>query len=293
MENTIECYRFVGEDLTSVNGELSWTIGEWSKVSGPIVCCSNGLHAAPTPRDSFRNVYGQRWFIAEARGEIDRQREKFAAAEMRLVREIPGVVLRRFAVWCAEDSLQHLGTRDPNDDRISQCVQATDKYLNGELSVEELRSFRQAAAGALADGSATGRPVAAAIAASCAADGDAAAWTAAAVAAAYAAHAAAEAVVAADALVSAHAAVSAVASGIAAAVAADHAALAAHTAASAGAVAHAAAVAAARGVPAADTASDPYFAAFNGFAVHPHDAYYESQNTKLLEFIDRFGSETV
>lgn len=110
---TIECYRFVQDDLTSANGDVSWRIGEWNQASGTIRCCSNGLHASLTPRDSLRNVYGRRWFIAEARGEISRQANKFAASEMRLVEEIPVAVLRRFAVRCAKDGLDYLEQRHP------------------------------------------------------------------------------------------------------------------------------------------------------------------------------------
>ena len=91
---TIKCYRFVKDDLSSENGQMTWEIGEWNKVSGKITCCSNGLHASLTPRDSMRNVYGQRWFISEARGEIDKLDSKFAAREMRIIQEIPTEVLQ-------------------------------------------------------------------------------------------------------------------------------------------------------------------------------------------------------
>ncbi|WP_157668686.1 DUF7666 domain-containing protein [Lachnoclostridium phytofermentans] len=50
MSETTKCYRFVKDDMTSENGSFSWEIGEWNQVSGELVCCSNGLHAAQ--RDS-------------------------------------------------------------------------------------------------------------------------------------------------------------------------------------------------------------------------------------------------
>ncbi|WP_329255154.1 hypothetical protein OG223_29795 [Streptomyces sp. NBC_01478] len=286
---TIECYRFVEDDLTSANGDVSWRIGEWQRTSGPIRCCSNGLHAAPTPRDSLRHVYGRRWFLAEARGGISRQTHKFAASEMRLVEEIPAAVLRRFAVRCAQDALDRLERRHPLDARVRQCLRATEDFLDGGLGEGDLIEGRRAAGGAIAAGAPagadTGRAVAATIAASYAADGDAGSWTAAAAAAAYAAHAAADAVEAAEALIAVYAAVHNVAAGIEAAHTADRAATAAHTAAAAGAAAHAAAVAAARGTYAADTAADPYYAAFSEFSAHPTDTHYLAQNATLVELI--------
>jgi len=286
---TIRCYRFVEADQTSTHGETSWQVGAWNKVNGPIACCSSGLHASPTPRNSVRNVYGKRWFVAEARGVFSRQATKFAASEMRLVEEIPADVLRRFAIRCAEDGIGHIEQRQPLDARIRRCVEAARGYLEGALEERELLQARQAVGEALASGSVagadTGRIVAAAIAASSAANGDAASWTAAAAAAAYAAHVAADAIEAAAALTAAYAPIHNVAAGITATRAADHAAATARTAAAAGAVAHAAGVAAARGTYATDTVSDPYYVAFSAFAEHPADQHYLAQNEVLLTLI--------
>ncbi|MEV0471387.1 DUF7666 domain-containing protein [Streptomyces prunicolor] len=288
---TIECYRFVEPDLTSVNGDVTWRIGEWNRTTGPVRCCANGLHVSPTPRDSLRDVYGRRWFLAEARGEISRQTHKFAASEMRLVEEIPAAALRRFAVRCAQDALDHLERRHPVDARARQCLRAAEGFLDGTLHEADLLEARRAAGGLAASGAPigadTGRAVAATIAASRAADGDAASWASAAAAAAYAAHAAADAIEAAEAHVAVYAPVHNVAAGIAASHTADRAATAAHTAAAAGAGAHAAAaaVAAARGTYAADTAADPYFAAFSEFSAHPADTHYLAQNAVLLALI--------
>ena len=137
---TIKCYQFVKDDLTSENGEMSWKIREWNKVSGEIVCCSNGLHAALTPRDSIRNVYGQRWFISEARGKIVKQDNKFAASEMRIVQEIPKIVLQRFAIWCALDCLEYYETKYPKDKRVSDCIQAAEDFLDGKISEVVVKS---------------------------------------------------------------------------------------------------------------------------------------------------------
>jgi len=285
----VECYRFVEDDLTSANGDMSWRVGEWNEVRGPIVCCVGGLHASLTPRDSVRNVYGKRWFRAEARGEISHQGNKLAAREMRLVDEIPPAVLRRFAVGCARRSFGYLEKRHPMDARILQCIHATEDYLDGALGEDELLRGRQATSAVVASGATigpdTGRAVAAAIGASCAANGDAASWAAAAAGAAYAAHVAADAIDAAATLTAAYSGIHNVAAGFAAANAADHAATAARTAAAAGAVAHAAAVAAASGGYAPDVAADRYFAAWSASTGHPVDNHYLAQNADLLKLI--------
>ncbi|MEV6634893.1 hypothetical protein AB0M54_29505 [Actinoplanes sp. NPDC051470] len=285
----IECYRFVEDNLTSANGTMSWRVGEWNAVRGAIACCSLGLHASARPRDSVRNVYGRRWFLAEARGDIDHQENKFAASEMRLVEEIPAVVLRRFAVGCARSSLAYIGKRRPLDPRVLQCVEATEEFLDGSLKTDDLLEARHAAGAVIASEAALGpdggRAVAAAMAASCAADGDAASWASAAAGAAHAAAVAADAIDAAAALTSAYAEVHNVARGFATAMVAERAAAAARVAAASGAVAHAAAVAAASGVYAPDTASDAYYAAFSAAATYPVDRHYLAQDAALAELI--------
>lgn len=290
LQNTIKCYRFVGADLTSENGELSWKIGEWNKVNNKIVCCSNGLHAALTPRDSISNVYGQRWFISEARGEIDKQDNKFAASEMRIVEEIPTIVLQRFAIWCAKDTLKYYDKKYPKDMRANDCIQAVEDYLDGKIKVDKLIKQQEAAYGATGVASgAAGRAIAAVIAASISATANnAAAWANATAAAAYAAHTANRAITAAMAAVDAHDTARNVASVAAAAVVADNAAVHAHRAAAAGATAHAAAVNAANNVAPADTASDAYYSAYAAFSAHPTDPYYAAQDNKLLVMIDQY-----
>ncbi len=290
MQKRIKCYRFVGDDLTSENGELSWKIGEWNKVNGEIVCCTSGLHAALTPRDSISNVYGQRWFIAEARGEIVRQDNKFASSEMRIVEEIPMIVLQRFAIWCAKDSLKYYEKKYPKDTRASDCIKAAEDYLDGKIKIEELVKQQKSTYGAVSVAcGAAGRAVAAVIAASMSITATAtAAWANASAAASYAAHTAAEAINAAMVAVDALNATRNVASVAAAAVAADTAATSTHTAASAGAVAHAAAVIAAHNAPPVDTSADAYYSSYAAYSAHSADHYYSAQDKKLLEMIDQY-----
>jgi hypothetical protein len=290
MQNTIKCYRFVRDDLSSENGELSWKIGEWNRVSGKIVCCSNGLHAALTPRDSLRNVYGQRWFISEAREEIVKQDNKFAASEMRIVEEIPKTVLQRFAIWCAYGSLKYYEKKYPKDTRAINCIQAAKDYLDGKIKVNELIKKQKTAYGATGVASgAAGRAVAAVISASMSITAvNTASWANAAAAAAYATHTAADAIDASMASVDAHDAARNVASVAAAALTADTAATFAHIAAGAGAAAHAAAVTAAHNITPVDTAADAYYSAYAAYSAHSADVHSAAQDKKLLEMIDQY-----
>ncbi len=267
-------------DLTFQHGDSSWQIGEWTTVSGDLACCSNGLHAAARPRDSLWNMCGQRWFIAEARGETVTQGDKFAAREMRIVTEIPRIVLQRYATWCANECLGYYEAKYPTDNRLSDCIQTTERYLDGKATVDQLNTRREAAGAAAAEAADAdaSRAVAAAIAAANAADGDTPAWASAAAAAAYAAHTAADAIAAAHKAADTTATAHDVDTAIAGAAAADDAAAAAHTAAAAATTAHAAAWAAAHDAAVADDAADPYTAT---------QPWYAAQDRKLIEMIDQ------
>lgn len=288
--SSIECYRFVTDDLRSANGNSAWRIGEWNSARGSIVASVNGLHASLTPRDSLRNVYGQRWFRAEARGETDHLDGKFAASEMRLVEEIPSIVLRRFAVVAATESLHKLEERHPVDPRLLRCVETTQRYLDGSVSLVELEEARESATDVVGPESAIGpdtaRATAATLAATHAAEGGPGLWAAAAAEAALAALKAAEAIDAATALVTAQTGIHNVAKGFAAARVASLAAEAARDSAAAGAVAHAAAVAAARGEYTPDTAADRFFAAWSAVTNFPAGEHYAAQSSRLLGLVN-------
>jgi hypothetical protein len=288
--DTVKCYRFVRDDLTSHRGQVSWTIGEWTRVGGNIACDSNGLHASASPRDSLANVYGRRWFVSEARGEISRGDNKFAAADMRLVAEIPEIVLRRFAVWCAEDCLASFEGKHPENDLLVDCIKAADAYLDGGMVGEEtLARAREAVKRTLGSSAARGptaRAIAAIIAAATAVSAtNAGAWTGAAAAAGYASHICSVAYASIIAAKDTQESADNVASLARAAVATDHAAAHARRAAAAGATAHAAAVAAALDVPTPDTAADALYSAFAAYTSCARDTYYSVQNDKLMELI--------
>jgi hypothetical protein len=48
----------------------------------------------------------------------------------------------RFALHCAEQVLPIFESIHPTDDRVRKCIEATKVYLDGAVSIEELRSVR-------------------------------------------------------------------------------------------------------------------------------------------------------
>ena len=63
-------YKFIREDMKSKEGNCIWKLGEW-KHKDEIKLCEKGLHACRTPLQSLEYVYGDKWFIVEAKGKIE------------------------------------------------------------------------------------------------------------------------------------------------------------------------------------------------------------------------------
>jgi hypothetical protein len=51
-----------------------------------------------------------------------------------------------FALHCAKQVLPIYEAKNPNDKRVSECIEATERYLNGKISIDELMDKRSAAA---------------------------------------------------------------------------------------------------------------------------------------------------
>jgi len=166
-DNIIPCYRFVTEDLRSENGVMQWSIGEWRRVEGELSLCNNGLHACREPTQSLSYVFGERWFSAEARGEILEEGDKFCAREMRLLKEIPIMVIHQWAVDCAYRVLSVYEEEYPGEMSPRLALEARQAWIDNPCP--ETDAARDAA-------SATARATASAVARYAARD---AAWAAA------------------------------------------------------------------------------------------------------------------
>lgn len=149
----ITCYRFVTSDLRSKNGDTQWVVGEWRKNKGKLSLCKNGFHACKTPHDSLNNIYGKRWFQAEARGRILHGDDKFCATEMRLVAEIPVRVIQQWAIDCAYRVLYLYEEKYPEDKRPRLALEAKQAWIDDptEENLEKLKAARAAARAAARD----------------------------------------------------------------------------------------------------------------------------------------------
>lgn len=89
MNKVIKGFKFVTTDLKSKNGNHTWKLNKWYKYGGDLEICKKGFHACLTPQQSLNYIYGDKWFIVEAGGEIIHEKnDKFVASEMRLIKEI-------------------------------------------------------------------------------------------------------------------------------------------------------------------------------------------------------------
>ena len=58
---------------------------------------------------------------------------------------------KQFAIHCAKQVLPIYEKHYPEDKRIRECIEATELYLKGDISIDELREKRHAAYAAYAD----------------------------------------------------------------------------------------------------------------------------------------------
>ena len=127
-EKIITGYKFVHADLRSDSGECKWIIGEWREHKGELELCRSGFHASEDAMDAFNYIYGDRFFIIEARGNIVKGDDKFVASEMRLAREIN---LKKLSVWfsirCARRCLKYWEKVYPDDDRPLKAIEAAER----------------------------------------------------------------------------------------------------------------------------------------------------------------------
>ena len=149
MENkTIIGYKFITDRMESKNGKQKWKLGKWYKHTGNLKLCEQGFHACETPLESLNYIYGDRWFIVEARGEMlkdDEDRDKFVASEMRLVKKIDvKAVSMRFACIVARSCLKNFEVKYPKDNRVRKAIEAAEAYIKNPT--EANRSAAQSAA---------------------------------------------------------------------------------------------------------------------------------------------------
>ena len=144
----IKGYKFIQDNMKSQNGNTEWKLKQWKKHKGQLIMCESGFHASKTPLQSLNYPYGNKWFMIEAKGQIIRDKDKFCAQEMRLIKELPTKKISvEFAIACAERCLKNFEKKYPKDKRPRQAIQAAKNWLKNpnEENRKKAESARLAA----------------------------------------------------------------------------------------------------------------------------------------------------
>jgi hypothetical protein len=202
--NKIVCYKVLGEKGEAFHGGKGvWFLptgkrpGEWMPKLADLVACQHGYHLCEGATDLVRWLGPTIW-TAEWRGERIRSEDKIVVSQARVLAKCEHWnerTARLFAASCARDVLPIFEKSYPNDDRVRKCIEAVERFANGQVDhifLVAARAAARAASGAAAWAAAWAAARAASGAASGAAAG-AAAWAAAGAASGAAARAAARA----------------------------------------------------------------------------------------------------
>ena len=124
-------YKFLRTGLKSDRKGFGWKIGEWQHVDGEIECCENGFHASYTPLQALGYVRGEIIAEVEVKGKSDKESDKEAWSDMRIVRawnwtKEDSVEL---AIFAAEQVIDIFEKKVPGDDRPRKAIEAAKAYL--------------------------------------------------------------------------------------------------------------------------------------------------------------------
>jgi hypothetical protein len=123
------------------------TVGETYRVAGRLKLCERGLHASERLIDALRYAPGPILCRVQVGGTIVRDTDKLVASE-RTVLWMADITatLREFACDVADEALDVAESRGLHVAAASRAaVQASRRYLRGELDIEALRTARDAA----------------------------------------------------------------------------------------------------------------------------------------------------
>lgn len=138
--------------LPTCSADGTWAPGDWmTPISGPLVQCSNGYHAADGATQLL-GVLGPAIYEAEYRGErldVDRQ---VVVREARLLRRLAwdDRIARSFACDCAEHVLHLFEGQHSGDPRPRQAIVVARRYADGDATAAELAAAWDAAMAAMA-----------------------------------------------------------------------------------------------------------------------------------------------
>ena len=130
--------------LPTKNDDGTWTPGKWTRANKkPLELCHNGYHVT----DAMHLLdwcHGNQLFEAELGDQVIHGDDKVVTNKMRLLRQVEGwndKTLRLFACWCVREYCWD----KLDDERSKNAVIVSEKYANGEATIEELHAARDAA----------------------------------------------------------------------------------------------------------------------------------------------------
>ena len=131
MKKKIIGYKWITDKNKSSSGNISWKKGIWQKHTGKLELCQSGFHASRSPLQSLEYIYGDNWWVVEARGRIKEQKDdKFTCSEMRIIKRLPvKKILVKFAIKCARRCLKNFEIYNSKDKRPRKAIEAAERYI--------------------------------------------------------------------------------------------------------------------------------------------------------------------
>jgi hypothetical protein len=150
-------YKVLAADGSAYHGGAGkWSlVGDWMPPVVNIKPCVRGYHLCEGASDLVLWLGPTIW-VAEWKGERIRHKDKCVVSEARLVSKYEHWnerTARLFAASCARDVLPIFEKKRPNDDRVRKCIEAAERFANGEVDrifLDAAGAAAWAAAGAAA-----------------------------------------------------------------------------------------------------------------------------------------------
>ena len=131
LSKSVKRWKFIGEEMKSVNGNMVWKIGRWEKHIGDLKMGDAGFHACKEPYDAFSYVQGELLALVECRGEYLKDTNKECFREQRVIKVYKWTKKDsvKLAVFSAELVLKNYEIEYPKDLRPRQAIEAAKKVL--------------------------------------------------------------------------------------------------------------------------------------------------------------------
>jgi hypothetical protein len=141
---TMEGWQFCRDDMRlGLNDGLHIRVGRTLKVEGEPVLCDHGLHASKRIIDALTYAGGNIICRVELGGKIVCGSSLAAATERTVLWMLDAeTLLHEFACRCAERALE---TANITDEQCWHAIETKRKWLNGDVSDDELDAARDAA----------------------------------------------------------------------------------------------------------------------------------------------------